>query len=83
MGLGHRVYRVRDPRAAVLEGAIDELEAAGISTRRLDLARAVEAEAFALLRERLMNRVRTLRAAAGLGASIMLLSSFPFLLNAT
>lgn len=29
MGMGHRVYRVRDPRAAVLERVIGELEQAG------------------------------------------------------
>lgn len=56
MGLGHRVYRVRDPRAAVLEAAIEQLEAAGISTQRLALARAVEREAAALLRERHPDR---------------------------
>ena len=56
MGLGHRVYRVRDPRAAVLEAATLELEKAGISTRRLELARAVEHEAATLLRERYPDR---------------------------
>ena len=49
MGMGHRVYRVRDPRAFVLERAIAELERASDKTspigRRLRLARAVEAEA--------------------------------------
>ena len=56
MGLGHRVYRVRDPRAAVLEGAIVALEGSGISTQRLELARAVEEEAASLLRERYPDR---------------------------
>jgi citrate synthase len=56
MGLGHRVYRVRDPRAAVLERATLELEDAGITTHRMDLARAVEREAAALLRERYAER---------------------------
>jgi citrate synthase len=41
MGMGHRVYRVRDPRAAVLETAAIELGGAG----RVELARAIEAEA--------------------------------------
>jgi citrate synthase len=65
MGMGHRVYRVRDPRAAVLErvvhglrkaaamrsnGALDEVSA------RLELARAVEREATALLAARYPNR---------------------------
>lgn len=48
MGMGHRVYRVRDPRAFVLERAVTELErasAAGGAGRRLALARAVEHEA--------------------------------------
>ncbi len=54
MGMGHRVYRVRDPRAAVLERA-----AAGLrSTRpgRIALARVVEAEAEAFLAERRPGR---------------------------
>lgn len=42
MGMGHRIYRVRDPRAAVLEKAIDRLETSGIRSTRLSLARAVE-----------------------------------------
>jgi citrate synthase len=29
MGLGHRVYRVRDPRAAVLQSAAEDCDAAG------------------------------------------------------
>jgi len=49
MGFGHRVYRVRDPRAAVLEGAVAELVAAGRTSRRLELARAVEAVASEVL----------------------------------
>jgi citrate synthase len=52
MGMGHRIYRVRDPRAAVLERAVTELERSGAATGRLALARAVEEEATALLRER-------------------------------
>jgi citrate synthase len=51
MGMGHRVYRVRDPRAAVLERAVERLVAAGVESRRLALARAVEAVATASLRE--------------------------------
>ncbi|MGH7436128.1 MAG: citrate synthase [Polyangiaceae bacterium] len=45
MGMGHRIYRVRDPRAAALEAATLRLEKAGVSTGRLALARAVEAAA--------------------------------------
>lgn len=33
MGMGHRVYRVRDPRAAVLERAVRELERGGQPAR--------------------------------------------------
>ncbi len=47
MGMGHRIYRVRDPRAAVLEAAIETLEV----TDRLRLARAVEETAERVLRE--------------------------------
>jgi citrate synthase len=53
MGMGHRIYRVRDPRAAVLERVIGELEASGA---HLELARAVERTATALLRERHPDR---------------------------
>ncbi|HHO52433.1 MAG TPA: citrate synthase [Deltaproteobacteria bacterium] len=49
MGMGHRVYRVRDPRAAVLEEVVTQLEAAGIAGDRLALARAVEAAAGSVL----------------------------------
>ncbi len=56
MGMGHRVYRVRDPRAAVFEQAVERLAAAGVASRRLDLARAVEREARALLRARYPDR---------------------------
>ncbi len=60
MGMGHRVYRVRDPRAFVLERAIAELEAksdgASPIGRRLRLARAVEAEAEAQLAARHPDR---------------------------
>jgi citrate synthase len=50
--MGHRVYRVRDPRAAVLEKAVEALERAGISGTRLRLARAVERTAEELLQAR-------------------------------
>jgi citrate synthase len=52
MGMGHRVYRVRDPRAAALESALAVLERHGAVGRRLALARAVEREATALLAAR-------------------------------
>jgi citrate synthase len=65
MGMGHRVYRVRDPRAAVLEREVERLEAAGsavaAATRaRLALARATEAAAERVLSER--HKDRALRA---------------------
>jgi citrate synthase len=60
MGMGHRIYRVRDPRAAVLERAIERLERAGQAGSRLRLARAVERAAERLLEQR--KRGRPLRA---------------------
>ena len=51
MGMGHRIYRVRDPRAAVLEQAVKPL-----ASPRLELARAVEAAAAKILRERRPDR---------------------------
>jgi citrate synthase len=56
MGMGHRIYRVRDPRAAVLERATQRLERAGVSTGRLALARAVEEAAEGALRARHPDR---------------------------
>jgi citrate synthase len=56
MGMGHRIYKVRDPRAAVLERAIVELERAGVSTGRLALARAVEKTAEEVLALRYPER---------------------------
>jgi citrate synthase len=51
MGMGHRIYRVRDPRAAVLEQAVKPL-----ASPRLDLARAVERAAAKILAERRPDR---------------------------
>ncbi len=56
MGMGHRVYRVRDPRAAVLEAGVAKLAEAGRARDRLALAAAVEAEATALLKARHPDR---------------------------
>ena len=60
MGMGHRIYRVRDPRAFVLERAVAQLEAASETTspigRRLRLARAVEGEAETQLMARHPDR---------------------------
>jgi citrate synthase len=55
MGMGHRIYRVRDPRAAVLERALAGLESSGARTSsvgRLALARAVERAAEGVLAKR-------------------------------
>src|SRR5262249_41906478 len=51
---------VRDPRAAVLERAIEKLERAGLAGGRLALARAVEHAATRILAER--HPERALRA---------------------
>lgn len=56
MGMGHRVYRVRDPRAAVLEAAVERLEKSGVSSPRLRLARAVEQVATRVLARRYPDR---------------------------
>ncbi len=52
MGMGHRIYRVRDPRAAVLERALLALNDEASSHPRLELARAVEKTAERLLAQR-------------------------------
>ncbi len=56
MGMGHRIYRVRDPRAAVLESAIERLEKVGVTTGHLALARAVEHSATKVLARKYPNR---------------------------
>ncbi len=69
MGMGHRVYRVRDPRALVLEGALERFttqlaarsdERTAATRERLSLARATEREAERLLAE--LHADRALRA---------------------
>jgi citrate synthase len=55
MGFGHRVYRVRDPRADALKGAVRRLSE-GSATGRLPFAEAVESAALAILREKKPNR---------------------------
>ena len=50
MGFGHRVYRVRDPRADALKGAVQQLaRTAQVEPNRLALAEAVETAALDLL----------------------------------
>ncbi len=51
MGFGHRVYRVRDPRADVLARAAEGFFASDGDRKLYELARAVEATALRLLRE--------------------------------
>ncbi len=57
MGFGHRVYRVRDPRADALKGAVRRMsEGSNIRPGRLAFAEAVEQAALAILRERKPDR---------------------------
>lgn len=51
MGFGHRIYRVRDPRAEVLKAAVRRL-----SSPRIKLAEQVEAAAIAALRQHRPDR---------------------------
>ena len=52
MGFGHRVYRVRDPRADALQGALSKLPA----SPRMSLALTVEATALRLLKQKKPDR---------------------------
>jgi citrate synthase len=56
MGFGHRVYRVRDPRAEVLANAAERFYRNGGDERLYELARHVEETALRLLRERKPGR---------------------------
>jgi citrate synthase len=67
MGMGHRVYRARDPRAALLEAAADEL---GADAGRRALARAVEAAATEQLGQR--HPQRALRANVEFATAVLL-----------
>lgn len=51
MGFGHRIYRVRDPRAEVLKAAVRTL-----TSPRIDLAEAVERAALTALRRHRPDR---------------------------
>jgi citrate synthase len=52
MGFGHRVYKVRDPRADVLSKVADGMSTAALENRKLfDLARSVEQTALKVLEE--------------------------------
>src|SRR5262249_24800616 len=56
MGFGHRVYRVRDPRADVLAEAASRFYSAEGDRGLYDLARSVEATALQVLHERKPDR---------------------------
>ncbi len=57
MGFGHRVYKVRDPRADALKGAVRRLtDGSNTAPGRLAFAEAVEGAALAILRERKPDR---------------------------
>lgn len=57
MGFGHRIYRVRDPRADALKAAVRKLSAASPSLPgRVAFAEAVEEAALAILREHKPDR---------------------------
>jgi citrate synthase len=56
MGFGHRVYRVRDPRADVLAQAVERFFSRGGDERLYELSRSVETTALRLLCEYKPNR---------------------------
>ena len=57
MGFGHRVYRVRDPRADAIKEAIQRLARAGqVDQKRFKLAEAVETAALELLARKKPDR---------------------------
>jgi citrate synthase len=56
MGFGHRIYRVRDPRADVLAQAAERFYTTGGDRNLYELVRSVEATALRLLRERKPER---------------------------
>lgn len=56
MGFGHRVYRVRDPRADILAHATAQFFSGAGDRQLYDLARCVETTALRLLRERKPGR---------------------------
>ncbi len=57
MGFGHRIYKVRDPRADALKGAVRKMtEGSNVLPGRLAFAEAVEAAALAILKAHKPNR---------------------------
>lgn len=58
MGFGHRIYRVRDPRADVLKAALERLARSGaVDTTRIELAQYVESVALTALKRHKPDRV--------------------------
>jgi citrate synthase len=51
MGFGHRVYKVRDPRASVLAEAAEQFFGSGTQRELYELVKAVEVKAVELLEE--------------------------------
>lgn len=56
MGFGHRVYRVRDPRASVLEAAAERFYASGGDQAFFETVREVEEAGLAILAEHVADR---------------------------
>jgi citrate synthase len=57
MGFGHRIYRVRDPRADALSAALDRLKSTGnVDVTRMALAGAVETAALVALQRHRPDR---------------------------
>lgn len=70
MGMGHRVYRTRDPRAAILEAVIRSGVASERSDRLVAIARAIECVAEDELKKRQSSKV--IRANVELYAAVLL-----------
>jgi citrate synthase len=70
MGFGHRIYKVRDPRAAILSAAVERMAHGTGDTNLLDLARAVEETTVRVLAE--LKPGRDLYANVELFAAIIL-----------
>ena len=58
MGFGHRVYKVRDPRAALLSGAAEKMARATSDRSLLELTQAVERTTVRVLAINLPHRFR-------------------------
>jgi citrate synthase len=57
MGFGHRIYRVRDPRADALKGALRRLSETGAGTARVAFAEQAEQLALEVLRSHKPDRI--------------------------